>query len=309
MNHSIATRPLQSCRRPALAVAALCAAATAAAVPVELQIGGLPPGLAAAVTVDRNVCPDGEGWIANPAQKLTERTMVGIDPATGAKKTFTVYGASFDTPATANSEKRCSVVSTSPDKFRFAIRVPGYDAKDQPQALVGALATTAQAPVSLALALGARTTAFTPAMATLPRGMARQVDAKFVSSLGGIQMPRLDFLRPLPAPATGYQKVASVYRAADGTPCVQGGGVTNCYSGTDLPVAGGVMLQGIRFGVVDGQYAAHFEFTLMHDFLLGPVKVRALANATDLSSYLVNGVPQALDLLPWQAMEQDSTVQ
>jgi hypothetical protein len=52
-----------------------------------------------------------------------------------------------------------------------------------------------------------------------------------------------------------------------------------------------------------------FSFQLAPTFPIGTLKLRALADATDLPEYLVDGSPQALDLLPWAALEQTVTVQ
>jgi hypothetical protein len=51
------------------------------------------------------------------------------------------------------------------------------------------------------------------------------------------------------------------------------------------------------------------QFTLLQDFPIGALTLRASADASDLPFYLVDGVPTALDLLPWARLDHAVTVQ
>jgi len=52
-----------------------------------------------------------------------------------------------------------------------------------------------------------------------------------------------------------------------------------------------------------------FQFELMQNFPTGTLRLRAAADASDLPAYLVDGAAQAIQLLPWQALDQTVTVQ
>jgi hypothetical protein len=311
------TRPL----RHLLAAAATLATLGAQAVPVTVSVGGLPPGLAPVLGVQRNVCPDGMGWVHNPSQTLTETSITVFDTVTlpGGQttirpRTITRYVARFDTPATPATrtqpfEVRCSAVGISEDRFQFTLRIPGFDANDQPATALTSLGSALQgAPVAISQVLAARTVSFTPALSTLTRNVPVTVDASYSTPIGLVQGQRLDFLRPSALIPGLFSRVASLFlRSSDGAACVQSGSTTRCLSGATPVEAGGVTLRSLQR--IGGSSAARFGFQLAPTFPIGTLKLRALADATDLPEYNVDGSPQALDLLPWAALEQTVTVQ
>jgi len=310
-------RPL----RTMLAAAAALTSLGAQAVPVTVSIGGLPPGLAPVLGVQRNVCPDGMGWVNNPSQTLTETSSTVFEQVTlpGGQtmfrsRTVTRYVASFDTPVTPATrtqpfEVRCSAVAISDDRFQFTLRIPGVDAKDGPATTLTSLGSAPQGgPVAINQTQAARTVSFTPALATLTRNVPTTVDASYSTTIGAVQGQRLDFLRPSTLIPGLFSRVASLFlRTSDGAACVQAGSTTRCLSGGTAVEAGGVTLRSLQR--IGGSSAARFSFQLAPTFPIGTLKLRALADATDLPEYNVDGSPQALDLLPWAALEQTVTVQ
>ena len=307
--------------RALLALAAAGLALGAQAVPVTVSVTGLPPGLAPVLDVQRNVCPDGEGWVNNPSQALTESSHTVFEQITLIsgqtmirQRVITAYSASFDTPATPVTqtqpfEVRCSAVGIANDEFRFNLRVPGVDAKDRPTSTLSSLGRASQnSSVTLRQTQSARSTSLTPALSTLTRNVAMTLQGSYSTSIGTLQGHRLDFLRPTSLLPGAFSRVASLFvRSSDGAACVQAGSNTRCQVGSTPVEAGGVVLLGLQRSA--GSSVARFTFQLAANFPLGTLKLRTLADASDLAEYLVDGTPEALDLLPWQAMEQTVTVQ
>lgn len=313
-------------RRPlrAVALAALAAASLQAqAVQVSASISGLPPGLSPVLTVKRNVCPDGMGWIDNPSVPLTETSTTVIEQVAlpggtlgFRSRVITRYVASFDTPASTGSgvpayEVRCSTVGMADDLFSFGLRVPGLNAADQPANATASLGSALQAgPVSVARTVSAATSAFTPALNVLTRSVPQTLDATFAASIGTVGAQRIDFLRPSTFLVGTFTKVASVFvRASDNAACVQAGATTQCLAGSTPVEAGGVRLHSLQRTVSGQPGMSRFRFELTPAFPVGTLKLRAAADASDLASYLVDGTSEALDLLPWRALEQTVTVQ
>lgn len=313
--------------RPALRLLALAGAAAATmqaqAVQVSVSIGGLPSGLAPEVTVKRNVCPDGMGWVNNPTVALTETSTTVFEQYTTPtgqvgirSKVITRYVASFDTPPSTGSrvpawEVRCSTVGIAPDQFSFALRIPGQNDADQPVFATASLGLTSQTgPISINQTLSARTTAFTPALSVITRSVAQTMDATYASSIGAVGGQRIDFLRPSTLIPGMFTRVASVFvRSSDNAACVQAGSTTQCQTGTTPVEAGGVRLHSLQRTVSGQPGLSRFRFELTNAFPVGTLKLRAAADAADLAAYQVDGAPQALDLLPWAPAEQTVTVQ
>jgi hypothetical protein len=293
------------------------------AVPVSVSIGGLPSGLAPVLTVQRNVCTDGESWLNNPSQQLTEQNLTTLERVvlpsglvTFRSRIVTRYVASFDTPATPDPagpgpQVRCSVAGINHDLFRFGIRVPGLNAAGRPAVVSGFVADVRQAaPVSVNQTLSAQTTSFLPALTTLARGMTHVVETNHAASLGTVEHQQIDFLRPSPLFPGAYQRVARLFMRDATTGCVQAGTTTRCLGdGPDLPEAGGVLLRGASTQLPGRRGVVQFRFELMHGFPIGSLSLSARADARDLDAYIVDGTPQPLDLLPWQGMSQSVTVQ
>jgi hypothetical protein len=311
-------RPLRSL----LALAAAAAAFGAQALPVSVSIGGLPPGLTVQVDVKRNVCPDGMGWVNNPTQTLTENnqtvyeqvTLPGGKPSIRAR-VITTYAANFDTPATPATrtqpyEVRCSAVGIGPDEFQFNLRVAGLNDNGQLTATTTSLGSTPQSGnLSIVRTMEAKTTSFTPALNTLSRNVQTTVYTTHSTTIGSVQGQRLDFLRPSSLLQGTFTRVASLFlRSSDGAPCVQAGTTTRCQTSSSAALdAGIVRLHSIRRITTTG--AIRFIFELLPNAPIGTMKISAAADATDLPEYLVDGEPQALDLLPWQATAQTVSVQ
>ena len=310
--------------RRLIASAALAAIGAAHAVPVTVSINGLPPGLAATLTVKRNVCPDGMGWIDNAAQALTETSQTVIERVTTPlgqttfrSRVITRYTASFDTPVTPASspiayERRCSTLGMADDLFQFGIQVRGFNAGGQAAKLSGFVAQALQAPAGVAVnaTLAAKTNSFTAVNGgALARSMVHTLDANFGASLGTVQGQRLDLQRPSALIPGMFSTVASLFVRSDGAACVQAGASTHCLGEPGLVAAGGVILRGLQRSVQGQPGTVRFQFELMQGFGTGTLRLRAAADASDLPAYLVDGAPQAIQLLPWQALEQTVTVQ
>lgn len=310
-------------RVSALALAA--AAFSAGAVPVSVSVNGLPPGLSPVVAVQRNTCPDGMGWKHNPSQALTETSTTVFDrvtlpsgQTTLRSRVVTRYVATFDTPATAVSsptdltERRCSSTGMANDVFRFELQVPGYAETGRAATLQAHLAETAQAgPVTVNSTQAARTTSLTaPAGGVLARGMTHTLDARFETTLGTVQAPRLLVQRPSALIPGLFSTTASLFlRASDGVACVQAGATTRCLGDGSFPEAGGVILRGIQRGTGLPPGVVRFRLELAQGFGTGAARLVATAEASDLPAYRVDDEPQVLDLLPWQAATQAVTVQ
>ncbi|MFO1330061.1 MAG: hypothetical protein U1F56_22125 [Rubrivivax sp.] len=319
----MSSRPVRTTLRCLALAAAALSTWQAHAVQVSATVSGLPPGLSAVLTVKRNVCPDGMGWIDNPSVPLTETSFTTIEQVTGfggmvsfRTKVVTRYVASFDTPASTGSgvpayEVRCSTVGIASDQFAFGLRIAGQDAADQPASATASLGTTSQTgPVTVARTMAAATSAFTPSLQVLSRGIAQTMDATFGTTIGTVQGQRIDFLRPNPLILGSFTKVASIFvRSSDNAACVQAGTTTQCLSGSTPVEAGGVRLVSLQRTVSGLPGTSRFRFELTGAFPIGTLKLRAAANASDLPSYLVDGAPQSIDLLPWQPLEQTVTVQ
>jgi hypothetical protein len=321
MTTASTTPPFRSLRC-LLALAAMAAASGVQAVPVSVSISGLPPGLAPVLDIQRSTCPGGSFyWLGNPSQALTEFSHTVIEPVTlpGGQITLrsrviTVYTASFDTtttpgPSYPQLEVRCTAFHS--DLFHFNLRVPGLDSSDLPVSTVTSLGYARQSsPVTLNRMMAATTTSFTPSLNTLSRGVAHTVETTHDASIGTVQGQRLDFLGPSTLSAGAFNRVASLFvRTSDGARCVQAGGITRCLSGATPVDAGGVRLHSLQRTVSGVVAKASFQFELLPSFPIGTLKLSASADASDLPAYLVDGVPQALDLLPWQAMTQTVNVQ
>jgi hypothetical protein len=310
-------------RRSLLALAAAAAAFGAQAVPISVSISGLPPGLAPVLDIQRSTCPGSQvQWLNNPSQPLTEFSHTVIEPVTLPSgqmtlrsRVITVYTASFNTERTPGSfyisalEVRCTAIFS--DLFHFSLRVPGLGNADQPASAglsLGHVQQSNTAPINRTLA--AKTTSFSPALNTLSRGVPQTVDTTHEASIGTVQGQRLDFLRPSTPSAGAFNRVASLFvRTSDSARCVQAGSTTRCLSGSTPVEAGGVRLHGLQRNV-DGQAGkARFQFELLPSFPIGTLKLVASADASDLPAYIVDGVPQALDLLPWQPAMQTVSVQ
>jgi hypothetical protein len=311
-----------SLTRSLVALAAAGASLAAQAVPVTVSIGGLPSGLAPVLTVSRNVCTDGLSWLNNPSQPLTEQNLTVLDrivlPSgllTFRPRVITRYVASFDTQATPDPagptpQLRCSVTGMDTDRFLFGVRVPGLNAGNRPSTLGGFVAETPQAgPVKVNATLAARTTSFLPAVDALARGMVHSFNVRYESSLGAVQSQAVDFLRPASFFPGSFLRAARIFVRADGVGCVQAGSTTRCLGEPTLPEAGGVLLRGVQRNILGQPGVVRFQFELMHSFPTGSLKLNAVADALDLPAYQVDGVPQALNLLPWQGMTQTVTVQ
>lgn len=308
--------------RHLLALAAAVTALGAQAVPVSVVVNGLPAGLSPSLVIKRNVCPDGMGWATNAPKALTETSHTIIEQVslpfgqtTFRSRIVTRYTATFDTPATPATnepwDKRCSTLGMNEDLFSFSVRVPGLNANDQPAELLAGVATTPQTgPISLNVTMAAKTTSFTPAINTLSRGVAQTVDTSFSASMGSVAGQRLDFLRPSSLLPGSFTRVASIFvRASDNAACVQAGATTRCLGSTGPVEAGGVVLRSLQRTVQGQPGVVRFQFELASSFPIGTLRLRAAADATDLAAYLVDGTPQALDLLPWQGKDEDLTVQ
>lgn len=309
--------------RALFAATVIAAAVDAHAVPVTVSIGGLPPGLQPTLTVQRNVCPDGMGWIDNPSQALAESSLTTIERVTlpGGQtifrsKVITRYTATFDTAVTPASstnplEKRCSTLGMAQDLFRFGIRVPGVNASGQAATANGFVAQTLQsASVAVNATMEARTVTFAgPASGLLPRGMTHTLDATYATSLGTVQSQRLSLQRPSLTIPGMFTTVASLFVRADGAACVQAGSTTRCLGDGSFPEAGGVLLRGLQRTVAGQPGMVRFQFELMQGFATGTLRVVALADATDLAAYIVDGTAQTMNLLPWQAIDHTVTVQ
>lgn len=316
---ALSFRPL----RHVLALAAAAAAALGAqATPVSVVVNGLPPGLQPTLIIKRNVCPDGMGWANNTPKALTESSFTTFEQVTLPTGQITIrsrvitrYTASFDTPATPATtelwDKRCSTLGMAEDQFSFSVKVPGLNANDQAADLVSGGVNTPQAgPVTLNLTMAAKTTSLSPSINTLTRGVSQTVDATFSASMGTVGGQRLDFLRPSTLILGGFSRVASIFvRASDIAACVQAGATTRCLTGTTPVEAGGVVLRSLQRTVQGQPGVTRFQFELASSFPIGTLRLRAAADASDLASYLVDGTPQALDLLPWQGKDDDLTVQ
>lgn len=304
--------------RSLLALAALATAFSAQAVPVNVTLSGLPPGLAPVIDIHRTICPGTQfGWAFNPSQPLTEFSHTVIEPVTlpGGLTTLrsrfvTLYTANFDTPRTPvtvypNLEVRCT--PSFRDVFQFFLRVPGVDSNDDPAHAESVLGVAHQnsTVVTINRTLAARTIRFTPTTSVLTRNAAISLEASYSTDIGTIQGQRLDFLRPSPLGPNAFIRAASLFiRTSDGASCVQAGSITRCLTGSTPVDAGGVrLLSPITTG------PTRFLFELLPTFAIGTLKLRATADASDLAGYLVDGAPQALDLLPLTPMEQTVTVQ
>jgi hypothetical protein len=315
----------QAWRRHALSTVLLAAAGAAQAVPVSVSIEGLPPGLSPALTVQRNICPDGMSFIDNPTQILTEQSMTSFERVTlpsgqtiFRSRVRTRYVASFDTPVTPERptqpfEVRCSRVSINPDLFNFGIRLIGSNARGLPAQLTGVVAQTLQGPaVKLNLTLAASTTELivvNQPQDTLARGMVHSVNVSDEASLGSVQARTLDLLRPSTLFPGAQTRVARLFERSDGAACVQAGKQTQCLGEVVSPEAGGVILRGFRRPAAGRPGPAVFQFELQQGFPVGPLKLSASADASDLTRYLVDGQLETLDLLPWQAKSKDLIVQ
>ena len=303
-----------------------CAGASLAclATPVTVSIGGLPAGLTVQLKTQRNVCPDGMGWITNPAQALTEQTFSTFDrvtlPGGGfqlRQRLVTRYTASFDTPVTPpNSnqlpEIRCSRVGIGADQLRFTVQVAGADDSGRAAQWSAALGSfPMDTPVALNTTLEARTTALTlsppAAPDLLPRGMRHSLTLNLAASGGTVSQASVSLLRPLATSPLLRTSVARLFQREDGRACIQAQGSTRCLGDAPGPLMhGGVELHGI---VSAGGGQTSIQFSLLQDFPVGPVALRASAQASDLPYYQVDGSLTAMDLLPWQALERSFTVQ
>lgn len=308
--------------RVALAALALLGGAVQA-VPVTVSIGGLPPGLKPVLTVARTVCVHGLAHVQNSPQPLTELApLTVIEPVTlpSGQTTYrtrviTRYGASFDTPTTADQPgplgRTCAQQGIADDTFHFAVEVPGLDAADRATALRGGIGSTAQTgPVTVNAHLEARTTSLTPPLSVVTRGVPVAMDATHTASLGVVQSQRLELLRANPQLGGLFTRVASLLLQADRSACLQAGGVTRCLVPGAGPVeAGGVVLRGILPTVIGRPGVVRYQFELAPTFPIGALKLRAIADARDLPAYVTEEGPQSMDLLPWRATEQTVTVQ
>jgi hypothetical protein len=317
----VRTRPALV-RRALIALACAGAAVASHATPVSVSISGLPPGLQPTLKIQRNVCPDGMGWITNPSQALTEQTSTTYDritlPGGGIQlrpRVVTRYVATFDTPATPTAssnplEVRCSRVGINADLLSFTLQVPGQDERGRSvQWQAGLGQTPMDAPVTLNTTLSARTASITLAGATqdlLPRGAIHTLRLELVASGGAVGEASVSLLRPLPTSPFLRATAARLFQTADGRACIAAQGSTRCIGDAPGPLMhGGVQLFGIA--VVNGR--TQLQFTLLQEFPTGPVTVRASADAADLPLYRVDGDFVPLDLLPWQALERTFTVQ
>jgi hypothetical protein len=320
------TRP----RRPALPglllAAGLLAQGAAHAVPVSVSVGGLPPGLSPVLTVKRNTCPDGMGWIASGQHTLTESSFTTLERitlpsglTTMRSRIITRYVASFDAPPTTDRpgplpEVRCSRVSLAPDLFAFDVHVFGTGGLGLPAVLSGSLGQQSQQQATVVVnpTLAARTTELAVVnqpQDTLARGMVHSVHVGTEASLGTVQSRSLALLRPSTLFPGAFSTAARLFERNDGVACIQAGKVTQCLGETVSPEAGGVYLRGLLRPRAGQPGPVTFQFELQQGFAVGPLKLSASADATDLTRYLVDGQLQALDLLPWQAQSKLLTVQ
>lgn len=309
-------------RRSLAGLALACVSAAGLATPVTVAVSGLPPGLQPVLQIKRNVCPDGMGWVRNTPQALTEQTSTVFDrvvlPGGSVQfrpRTVTRYVAQFDTPETpatrtAAFEVRCSAVFMHDDLFQFSLDVPGMDAKGRATVqTLGLGQTPQQGPVVLRPTVAARTTSLTlatPAQDLLPRGMRHTVRLGLSVSGGTVGQTSLNLLRPVAGNPLLRLSAARLFQRADGVPCIQAAGSTRCLDDSPGPLLhGGVQLHAIT----SNQREATLQFTLLQDFPVGALTLRASAEASDLPFYLVDGVPTALDLLPWARLDHAVTVQ
>jgi len=316
MNHRTATLASTLTRGAAAALLTLTAATAAQAVPVSVSLGGLPAGLSPSVTIKRNICMDGIGWINNAKLTLTESTATTLERVVLPDgrvvmrgRLVPTYVGSIDTPATP-VQNRCSTHSIGPDELHLILNVPGADDTGTARVLSGSLGVFAMHnPVVVNAALAARTTSLVVVnqpQGTLARGMVHSVQVGFSASLGTVELASLTMTRQSPTNPLLWPLVARLFERADGRACIQTSSSTRCLGDTPGPlVHGGVQLHGIP--VLQG--IKTFQFTLQQNFVVGPMRIRASANATDLDNYLVDGSLEPLDLLPWKTMSLATTVQ
>jgi hypothetical protein len=312
-------------RRGLLAAAVmsvLAAALPAHAVQVSVAVGGLPPGLSPSVVVMRTTCRNVTGFTSNPEQALTETSNTVFESvilpsgqATIRSKVVTRYVASFDTPVTPSGftgplEHNCSLSGSLVDTFNFKIKVPGVTSTGQPTSVSGFIpGYFPQGPVTASGTMIAQTTFLTaPPFGTLSRGMRHSIYATYKTTMGVVQAQRLDFQRPSNVPGV-FTTVATLFVGADGSACVKAGSTTRCLNDGASPEAGGVLLRDIKRSMYGMPDQVSFEFELTQSFAPGTVRVRASADAADLPAYIVDGAPQVLNLLPWQAKSETFTVQ
>lgn len=159
---------------------------------------------------------------------------------------------------------------------------------------------------------------------TGPITITRDVETSvFVDNLNTIsvpstRMPSLSFERKTDHPFLPRQ-LARLWLNERGRTCITASSRTVCQGAVPATPSGAIVHAGITLWpilpsivgnhVPANTSRAHFRFKLPSSFSVGTFDLVASADDKDERSYLVNGVPTALDLLPWYPAVHDVAVQ
>ncbi|MDH4390752.1 MAG: hypothetical protein QE285_04930 [Aquabacterium sp.] len=155
---------------------------------------------------------------------------------------------------------------------------------------------------------------------TITRGVANSVSIDNLNLIGtaAIRMPSLSLVRKS-GPLLNRQ-LARLWLNERGRTCITAGSRTVC-QGDVLPAtpSGAIVHAGIALRSIVARTSgndvpantsrAQFSFKLPALFSVGTFNLVANADDIDIPLCLVNGVPTALDLLPWQSAVHDVAVQ
>ena len=321
MNHDLFRTLLRRIlpRPPALALAAALIAGTPTAMAaIDIRLDGLPAGLTASVTADLVRC-NGNGTIdvGVAGANLTENTTVmwvQVPRLTGGftlqQRTFTSYHGQLSINALPSSG--CSFGNA----VKFRLNLMGESATGNPTYRSAVIWTTSS-PLSMSTlhhTIEAKTLSLTyfennvgasPVTSTT-RGTWNRWSSMHSNSMGSSSTvdPTLDFLVPGPPQFLGImQRVARITVTQDRRVCIVAS-TTVCRARSE----GGVLSHAnIDVGVSDTVHnpsspSTQWSFRLAPGFRAGTVTVRVAADDLDPASYLVDGEPTELNLLPWKPL-------
>lgn len=301
------------------------------AVVATVRVGGLPSGLSVSFRGEFTRCDAGgpAQFISTGAVALTEQTLVSFERETvlgqprivRKERTHYVGETAFEPPA----DNGCSVV---PDgTFRYFYGIGGETADGQPRirstAVIRSATLVDGRDVQFNDILKGETESITQngaAPTTIPKGQFQDWSVTYLNSFGNrsTRQMSLEFFQTtdavLPIAIGASRSVSRIKMTLtdDNQLCLRVDGTTRCrlrQQRGELTSGGVTVSVGGTTISLDGKRThVNWRFRIDPAFQGGALTASASAEDRDPIAYLIDGEPQARDLLPWVPLRLPVTV-
>jgi hypothetical protein len=294
-----------------------------------LRLMGLPAGLTVVFSTKLLACADATNFIDSGSVTMSSRAIQATDPGfelPGVSRT--VYEGTvqprFDVPGGGPGPCLGIEGSTHDLELRASVRTGTDPAQPTWREVYFLPRVMMNANLRFTQILEARSSFVLLPGQTGPVTITRDVEASVsvdnLNKIGtaAIRRPSLSIVGR-PAPTFIYRELARFWLNDSGRTCINANFRTRCQGDAPTTPSGAIVHAGIELwpivartsgnGVPSNTSRALFKFKLPASFPVGKFNMVANADDTDAPFYLVNGVPTALDLLPWQSAVHDVFVQ